>query len=163
MQLDKNINEFRDEFERDGKSNRPPCKGYEMVILSAKDTKSHAGNPMLVLELDITKGEYAGFFSKRPLILYLAYHTDQLKGRLHGVLKTIIADNPGMFAADVLNNTKFDESKLCGLICGGVLKYNDKGYLDVSYITTIDRALQSKVVDKPATKTVNTSDDSLFD
>lgn len=165
MKLDKNFDSFNDDFYDnidDGQSRKPPCKGYEMVILNAKDTKSKAGNPMLVLTLNIAKGDYKGFFEKNPLKMYLPYHTDSFKGRLTRVLKTIINDNPGVFSANVLDNNEFDESKLQGLLCGGVLKYNDKGYLDIHYITSIEKALQKKVIEKPQPNDNSVSVDSLF-
>lgn len=42
-----------------------PPGGYICKIKNIKETRSKAGNLMLVIELDISEGEYTDFFSKR--------------------------------------------------------------------------------------------------
>ena len=126
---------------RGGSKQRPACKGYEMAIVGAREDVSKAGNKMLVLKLDICSGNHTNFFKEKPLIYFLPHHTDGLRERLARTLNAIVKDNPGIFTEDALRQDDFDESKLIGLSCGGVLKYNDRGYLDIHYITTIAEAL----------------------
>lgn len=141
--------------------NKPACRGYKMHILKAVDTQSKAGNKMLVLDLDIAEGPFTNFFQEHPLKTFLVYGLETQVGRFKHTLQDIISDNQNMFAPDALDGNNFDESKLVGLVTGGVLKWDGR-YLALNYITTIEKALAVEAKEQPSPASVNSTSPNDF-
>jgi hypothetical protein len=139
------------EVESKGSSERPEAKGYVGVITAVEATESKAGNPMVIFHTDIAEGDSAGYF-KGDLRLYQTYHEDTGKGILKSILESAKKENPKAFSKDNVTATGFDEQALVNARIGLVLGYNEEGYLNVRYLTTVDRALKAKALEAPTKK-----------
>lgn len=93
-----------------------PAGNYECIVVDVKETTSKAGNPMLLIFLDIAAGEYAGFFQetfkndnrtdkKWPCIFYQSIYDRD--GNCTSGFKTFIHS-----LAE--SNANFDEARIWG-------------------------------------------------
>lgn len=101
-----------------------PAGGYVCKIIRAELTVSQRGAEMLRIAIDISGGEYDGYFRKMfdrrrinnpdakwPCQYYQLTQGDHV-GRLKGMLQNIEASNDGW-------KWNWDESELAGKLCGG--------------------------------------------
>lgn len=135
----------------------PEAKGYSFTTLDVELTESKAkpdkpSQPMIVFHLDINEGEHAGAFKNFPKRVYQTYGNEKSLGRLKGILKAYAEQNPGVFVGNPFANGEFDEQLLINCTIGGVLRYdkNKPQYMNVSYLTTVEKALEAPVQEKPA-------------
>lgn len=70
-----------------------PAGGYVCGVINAEITKSKAGNPMLVLYLDIVEGEFAGFF--RDAFDRVRSSRPDIKWDNSGIYRQLIFDKSG--------------------------------------------------------------------
>ena len=143
-----------------GGSARPDCKGYVFTIISVKQTTSKSSNkPMVVFELNIGDGEFKGYF-RYPLRLFQTIADQEGLSRLKGLFETILKENQTAIPPETINWQLFDEQILVGLNVGGVLKWDDKGYLDIHYLTSIEEALKKEPIPKPEAKLLDTGNEN---
>lgn len=138
-----------------------PAGGYICKILGAKVEKSKKGNEMLVLALDISEGDYNGFFTrqyeervrtsspdkpaKHPnnAILRVVLQGENWINRFKGIITAIENSN------DNFNwkNCKGDESKLKGLTVGAIFREEEYERMDGSIGTSV-KVFQLRSADK---------------
>jgi len=129
--------------------------GQVLVITSVEDgTSKSTGYPMLTISHDIAEGEFAGQFAKYPLKKYLVYNDDKQLAKLKANFLKIINENKGMFPEDnPFGDGEFDEQRLIGCRIGADLDYNDNGYAEIRWYTSIEDAIANdRVITKPKKK-----------
>lgn len=116
--------------ERFGAFKRLPAGAYVCRIVKADETLSRNGRTMLRLGLDITEGEYTGFFRERFNALhekneeakwpcmYFQLTDEDAVGRFKGFMAILKESNPGF---KELWGDGFEES-LKGKLLGGVFR-----------------------------------------
>ena len=133
-----------------GGSDRPEAKGYTGVITKIEQSTSKAGNPMVVISVNIAEGPFVGYF-KYDFRQFITIGDEAGLSRLKGEFKKIIEENKVAFPngiADV-DWANFEETALIGMKIGMVLKWGDRGYLELHYLETIEKALSKKPTAKP--------------
>lgn len=148
-----------------------PPGGYKCVIVKATEALSKSGRPMLLICLDITDGQYKGYFSrlfrsrqerdkadgketKWPCIMY-QLADEEAVGRFKGTIKAIEDSNPGYS----WEGSKWDEKTLKGKAIGVVFREEEYEKSNGEIGTSI-RAAWLRNVDKvedveaPAKKTL---------
>ena len=151
-----------------------PAGGYKCVIVKAMEATSKNGRPMLMICLDISDGQYKGYFSKMykarqeqdkasgkdtkwPCIMY-QLADEEAVGRFKGTIKAIEDSNDGYS----WEKSKWDENTLKGKAVGVVFREEEYEKRDGSIGTTV-RAAWLRNVDKvedveaPAKKKLNRS------
>ena len=123
MKFHKRMQEIEEKL--NSRFKKAPEGNYIFQVQSVVDGKSKTGNPMLTLELDIAKGEYANTFAMYPLKYYATYGNDDQLSRLKTTLKSFQKSNPSYITDKDLEADKFDEKKLKSLLIGGMIKYED--------------------------------------
>ena len=143
---------------------KPEAKGYQFILTSITEAKAKSsGNKMFVLEFDISEGKYKGFFSKNKLIYRQVIEDEDGLARFKGMAETIVDQNKLQFPEDEIDWATFEEKRLVGSKTWGVLKYNDRGYLELSYLTTEEKAKAVKPAQRPEAKLLDTGNpDGLF-
>lgn len=78
-----------------GESKRLPAGGYICSIVSAEETKSRAGRPMLKVELEIAEGDYKGWFNEVWTAKKLAAFPNEAKYPNEGTAYVLAEDSAG--------------------------------------------------------------------
>jgi len=126
-------------------ADRPAAdKGYVLMVVRAIDSISKANNQMLVLELDVAEGPCKGYFSNNLLRHYIPYGDEKGMSRLKKTLSVFAEDNPGIITELDMSGISFDQNRLVGLKTGGIIRENEKGYLEISYLTPIRKIASYK-------------------
>ena len=119
-----------------------PPGGYKCVIVDAKAATSTTKKEMLVVQLEIASGEYAGHFKTLPDNLQFQARLNQLTERVENfkaLIEDIESSNPGFI-------WNWDEESLVGKYCCGVFgreQYESKSdgkprfSTRLSYITSL--------------------------
>jgi hypothetical protein len=144
-----------------GEYQKPSAGAVVFKILRAKDELSANNRPMLVLYLDIAKGEFVNHFKKLydflkdknpdvkwPCIHRRCQNGDQIS-YLKGDIKAIEESNPGF-------KFNFDEKTLLGKLVGGMLGEREinaegKTILEPRCLCSVERAESGKLT-APAKK-----------
>jgi hypothetical protein len=141
----------------------PEAGPIKCIIIAAKTEISSNGNEMLVLDLDIHEGKFAGFYArkfnnderenKRWQLKHYRLTNEENVGRLKGDIKAIEESNPG-FIFD------FNESSLVNKVVGCNLReeeyLNSKGEIKSSlkpvYLFPLKDILKQKHLSKKEVK-----------
>ena len=124
MKFHKRMQEIEEKL--NSRFKKAPEGNYIFKVENVEDTKSKSsGYRMLVLSLDIAKGEYVNNFGMYPLKYYIVYETDEQLSKLKTTLKSFQKSNPSYITDKDLEADKFDEKKLKSLLIGGMIKYED--------------------------------------
>ena len=112
-----------------GNFNHLPAAGYVCKIVNAKITNSKAGNPMIVLDLDIAEGKFVGYFKTTQarfkndkwsndavIRQVLRDKNGGVAPRFKGLIAVIEKSNPDF----AFNPREFDTDKLRGQLIGCV-------------------------------------------
>lgn len=96
-----------------------------------KDGNQTGGNPMVVLDLDIARGPFAGFYTKKFAgdkreekkwpVKYYQLVTDEQIERYKGMIESFRKSNKA-FPAEAFSGAAHDIKKLTGLEIGGVMQ-----------------------------------------
>lgn len=130
-------------------ASKPEARGYVGVITKVVDGASKtSGKPMLTLHLDIVEGPNKGFF-KGDLRDYYVYHDDKGKGKIKYIARVAKDENPGKISAADFSETTFNEQALVNCKIGLVLGYNENGFLNVRYLTSVEEALAASTIEAP--------------
>jgi hypothetical protein len=132
---------------------------YILGICKAEETQSRAGDPMLVLSIDIADGpnksnyrELSKRLNKDCLLKHYRLLTDNAADYLKGDIQAIEKSNPGF-------SFMFDERALPGKFVGGMLAeeeyYSDgdiKTILKIRYLCSVDDVHSGKLITPPLKK-----------
>lgn len=145
---------------------------YILGICKAVETQSRAGDPMLVLSIDIADGPNKGNYrelskrlNKDCLLKHYRLLTDSAADYLKGDIQAIEKSNPGY-------SFMFDENTLTGKLVGGMLAeeeyYSDgdiKTILKIRYLCPVENVNSGKL-QTPPLKKLDTSfppDETTYD
>lgn len=107
--------------------NSLPANGYIAKIIAARTGVSRYGVDSLFVDVDISEGQYTGYFKKLSLkwskdtwtdsgtITIPLYENNLPHWRLKNFLEILKHDNPDL---KVISNTNFDERNIIGKSCG---------------------------------------------
>lgn len=160
-----------------------PVGGYVCRIKNAfVTTAQKSGNEMLVIDFDIAEGKYTDFYQKKfdeakktntdptketkwPGVYRQMIQGEKAAGYFKGLMTTLAASNPG-FDWDKCN---WDESKLIGLIFGGLFGREEYDKIDGStgmstklrYVRSVEKIRKGEY-EIPKDKLLNKTNDGPF-
>lgn len=142
---------------------KPVPGGYQLICVNIEESVSKAGNPMVIIWLDIAEGEFKGTYEKFPIKFYQLCTGDHT-ARFNGVMKSFHDSNPGH--VPFVKDNSFDASRLVKLKVGGNLRkeeyINKRGdtavSMKVAFLCGIDKVLKGEIEPMPTKKVQNNND-----
>lgn len=169
---------------QEGPAEYPKAGAYIFRCVNAVETFSKSENPMVVLDLDIARGPFAGFYTKKFAsdkreekkwpVKYYQLVTEEQVDRYKGMIESFRKSNKA-FPAEAFSGAAHEIKKLTGLEIGGVMQDEEYEKRDgsigcvakMAYLCSVERVekgearlLPKKTLKKGAEQSTKT-DDSL--